>query len=252
MAGKVRRFVDFAQASGGITCTNNLYITGEQTIYIRAGTDDAAGSPKAPCIEIKFDDQEADPPVQSTINMYVETNQQDITEYIRPRVDAGSGLMPVSVCSGMFYGWMTSATSGVPINTAALGVVPWEASSMPDDVHFAHDPTDAAHNTHVTVLLDGWYTITYHITGVKAGGGATTTIYSVGHLNDTVILPGSQSLAACLVASAGGTCSWRGTVYLNAGDNVSVACREFATAANNAVLLGNYCSLHIKYEGPTL
>lgn len=246
-AKNIPNFYDFPKSSGGITCDNNFYLLSDGNISIRRGSDDAAATNIRPRIDLT-DDIDGSP---ACISFYVEDNQQGKTAGIRPQVDAGSGLMPVSVGSGIFYGRLNSS-SGVPNSASAYGVIPWERSLNPDDVHYAHDPSDSAHNTHIKVLLTGWYTIAYHVTAYKSANNTYATTVIRCRKNNTTTFEGSSSLAAVLLSGHGNSASWTGSVYLIAGDVISIDCRELATSANDVAVLGNYCSLRIKYEGPSL
>jgi hypothetical protein len=239
--------MDFPSSSGGITCANKLYITSADDMSIRRGTSDPSTLNIRPRIDLT--QASSDAPKHTTL--YVEENQQGCTCGARPRVDAGSGLMAMSVASGMFYG-ANSAISGVPVATSPYGVIPWDESYNPDDVHFAHDPDDDAHCTHITVLLNGWYTIQFDVSLYKSANNTYATNYIRCKKNNTIVVPGSQKLCATLLSAHGNCTSWKGLVYLNAGDTISVDCRELATTANDVIIASNGCSLYIKYEGPSL
>jgi len=177
------------------------------------------------------------------VNAYVDANH-------RMGVDAASGLMPVMVASGMFYGVMETATSGVPTAAASTyGVVPWELSFNPDDQHFVHDPSNSAENTHVIVVLDDWYEISYHVTSLKVLNNTRTNLHTRCMINSTTRIPGSDALNPALLINAGQSNTWTGLSYLNAGDAISVEAREFAASAGDVYAAGQACSLFMRYIG---
>lgn len=243
--GIIRKFIDFPEASGGITSTNNLFITSESDIFLQANNNDPANENVRPSINITERNN------NDRIDMYVDAEQQNRTDNIRPRVDAGSGLMPVCVASGLFYG-VSNTLSGVPTAASAFGVVPWETSINPDDVHFSHHTNNAAINTHVTVMLDGWYSIAYGLTFYKNANNTRVTVDTRCRINNTVDLPGARSFCDLPLINNGETAVWSGFVRLKAGDVVTVVCKELLSAAGDVFLLNDAASLKIKYEGPCI
>lgn len=246
MADKnIPNFIDFTASSGGITCDTQFYLLSDENISIRCGTDDAAATNIRPRIDWNR-------PTPNQLTMYVDDRGAAQITGIRPRVDAGSGVMPVVCASGLYYGVFSSAVSGVPTAVSAYGVIPWTQDININDKHFYHVPANSQINTHVTVLLNGWYEITYTVTLYKSANNTSASNYVRCVKNNTNVLAGSLTLCATLISVQGNCSTWRGITYLKAGDTLSVQVRELATTAGDVVTATNGCSFMVKYLGPVL
>lgn len=243
MVGKyIPNFYDFPNASGGITCDFDFYMLADGNISIRKGTDDAANQNVRPRIDF------------TTPGGKLRVGRVGVsTELHGLESESPSGVANVSIGSGLYYGIFTSVTSGVPgAAGGAYGVIPWEKDFNPGDVHFRHDPSDDGENTHVQVMVDGWYEISYNITLHKSLNNTRTSIYCRCVKNNTVVLPASMSLSTFFAVSTFINTNWHGLVYLDALDQITVECREYSANANDVNAIGDGASLLIKYIGPSL
>ncbi len=245
VAKNIPLFLDFPRASGGITCDGKFYLLSDGDLSIRCGTDDAARTNIRPRIDL-------DRAAPNSITMYCDDRGAEHIAGIRPRVDAGSGVMTVVCASGLYYGVFSSTVSGVPTSVSAYGVIPWAQDININDKHFHHVPSDSKINTHVMVLLDGWYDITYTVALYKAANNTSASNYVRCVKNNTNVLAGSVTLCATLLSTQGNTTTWKGMTYLKAGDTLSVQVREFITTAGDVLVMTNGCSFFIKYLGPAL
>jgi len=165
--------------------------------------------------------------------------------------DTGSGIAPVAIASGIYYGaHTTSGGSGIPSPGDPIqpGVIPWTVDVVQDG-NFLHDPDDPATSTHIWVTQEGLYKITYNISCDITVGTDRSSIRTRCKRNNTIAVLGSQTWTYNRTAVIGkGSASWTGYVRLDAGDTISVDIVEVAAGPGGTFeTMENACSLNIEF-----
>lgn len=167
--------------------------------------------------------------------------------------DSGSGMVPLSTGSGIFYGYFVEAgNSGVPGSAAPTGpgIIPWGAVTH-WDAHFLHDKDDKAVNTYIWVTQAGLYEICYTVTVDQSSGSTRTGAQIRCRKNNISTIGGSTTYTYNRDTTNGkDTATWYGLVWLDAGDRISVDVQEYGIQNTSLEILRNGCSLYMKLIRP--